>query len=202
MTNRLILNDPQLGRPPADNRDWAAYQRQLAEHTAPGFLSTVLPRDFTATTTTFATVTDVATTAKNISLYLKAPVKHWIELHGSYSRATSTDDVKLRLVFASPGVSAGQPEDVATASYDLVGTGSTVNHLYDPLDATGLLMTTTSGAGYSFSIQGWMNVTTAGSLTIEFAQNANSGAVDATLYKGTRLMAQPILNLADRSVGK
>ena len=196
MTNRLITNDPQMGRFPADQRGWSAYQRQLAEHTAPGFLSTVLPRDFTATTTTFATVTDGATTARNISVYLRANVKYRIHLFGSYNRQ-STDDVKVRLAF--DGVAVGVPEDMAVATHI-----STTLNVYQVYMNTlgGTQMGSASNLGYMFEIEGFLEVTTAGNLTIEFAQNANSGVVDATLYKGTRLMAQPILNLADRSVGK
>jgi hypothetical protein len=143
-------------------------------------------------------VTDGATTAKNVSVYLKANVKYYIEMFGSYNRQ-STDDVKVRLVFS--GTVTGMPEDMCLFTY--IDTSLANNQAYGAtLGAGGTSMGSAANWGYAFKYEGFLDVTGAGSLTVEFAQNANSGVVDATLYSGMRLIAQPILNLADRSVGK
>lgn len=195
MTNRMILNDPQLSMMPKNSRDWTFVQRQFAEDTAPGFMSVVLLDNFltTATTTTFATVTD-----KNdidLSISLKASVKYYVSVFGSYTRGDDKD-VKFRLVLGGGGAVAGQPEDSSWAHYVNATGTDVIVHQFNPLNASGRIMGTTSGAGYSFGLEGFISVTTAGELTMEFAEN--DAGVDATLYAGTRLIAQPILNLSDR----
>jgi len=193
MTNRMILNDTQLGRMPKTVRDWTFVQRQLAEDTAPGFSSVVLLDDVvtTATTTTLTTVADKNSVPLSISL--KLGVKYYISVFGSYNRE-DTNDVQFQLAFS--GVAAGTPEDTAFWHFHSVTTGA---ERTDSSKATlGLAqMTSTVGDGYTFGLEGFINVDdTAGELTMEFAEN--SAGVDATLYAGTRLIAQPIINLSDR----
>jgi len=190
MTNRMVLNDPALTLNPG-------FHKQLAEATAPGFMSRVLLANFVSTSGTFATVTDGATTAKNLSISLKASTKYHVAVKGSYTRGASTEDVQFKLVFS--GITAGQPEDSGIAAYNKVGTGDQIDMSVDP--ATAISMSTLSGVGFGFSMDVWMNVSVAGILTMQFARLTDTDGINATLYSGTQLIVQPIINLTDRGHG-
>lgn len=188
MTNRLVLDDAQLGVLPADSRQWSGFQRQLAKATAPGYESRVLLADQTTSSATFAALTD-------LTVSLDASTRYYFEWFGGYNRE-DTNDVTVRLQYS--GTTPGHPENLGWAGYHLAGTGDVVVHRLDPLSGTGLAMTSGVGLGYSFHIHGWITTTTAGDLTAEWAQNVASG-VAATMYSGTRLIVQPIINIADKS---
>ena len=190
MTNRMVIGNPQMGMFPQSQAEWSAIQREMAEATAPGFSSLSLLDDFVESGTAPASVLDKNSDILSISL--RANVKYYIGVFGSYNRE-DTNDVKFQLSF--DGVTAGQPEDSALAHYINTAGVEVSDHLGSPLAL--LTMASTVGAGYTFGLEGFMSVSVEGELIMTFSENTGSG-VSATLYAGTRLIAQPILNLSDR----
>ncbi len=182
MTNRMIIQDAMLGNLPTDHRTWTGVQRQLAEDTAPGYMSRVLLTDQAFTSTTFADI-------NNLALSLMANVRYWWEFTGMYVR-TGTDDAKAIFSFTGNAATSG---DQGRLMYLDSAAAEATTVSYDPFTSVAL---GTDGSDQTFYASGWFSCTTAGILTAQFGQNANSGVNDVTLYAGTRLIFQPIINLA------
>jgi len=183
VTNRLILDDPQLGMSPGQAGGWGFFQRQLAEHTAPGYESRVLLADQDFTATTLADVT-------NLILSLDANVRYWFELTGMYNR-TGTEDFTIAFAWDSGG-NAATTGDMALGIY----ADATVNTTVDLLAGQSMATNTRDDC---FLFQGWFSCTTAGVLKVTGVNTAETGANDTTLYAGTRLIFQPVFNLAYES---
>jgi len=188
MTNRMILQDPMVGNPPVGSRGWTGLQRQLAEDTAPGFTSRVLLTNYT--------VADDASwhTPTNFQMPVKANVKYYFELWCAFHQA-DTKGLQIQWNMAS-GTAVGHPEDTSRATYkDKAGAAFRVYTNVNP--GTAQTCETTNTVGYTMEWQGWVNVTVAGVWQPEFQRGA-AGAT-TTLYSGSRVIMQPIVNLAEQS---
>lgn len=183
MTNSMILEDPMLGQTPKDDRGWTGVQRQLAADTAPGFDSRVLMADFAVTSNTTLQDTSMA-------LSLLANVRYWYEYEGLYNRDGSSA-LGISTAFSFTGTTHvstdnGMLEYFNTSSVETQGSSQ------DPFSTMSL---GTNGTAHRFTLSGWVTCVTPGILTVKFSQRSGADADTATLYAGTRIIFQPIINL-------
>lgn len=184
MTNRMILQDSMLGQPPVGALGWSGVQRQLAADTAPGYESRVLLADQ-------AISTDTETNINSLSLSLLANVRYYYEFFGHYTR-TGTNDAGFLFDFTGNAIASG---DRARGEY-IDGSDTEVSD--STVDPFSLMTFGTNTVDRLFRVQGFFSCTTAGILTAQ-ARQATADANDLTVYAGTRIIFQPIINLAYQS---